>query len=53
MEYKCTSEETPQTTTNITVDKGSNKKPQLTTSNSEVIQGVKHIVQLEPKTAVS
>ena len=53
VEYKCTSEETPQTTTNITVDNGSNKKPQLTTSNSETIQGAKHRVQLELKTAVS
>jgi hypothetical protein len=41
VEYKCTNEETPQTTTNITVDKGSNRKPQLTTSNSDVIQGAR------------
>jgi hypothetical protein len=35
------------------VDRGSKRKPQLTTNNSETIQGLRIIVQLEPKTAVS
>ena len=41
VEYKWTNEDTPQTTTNITVDNGSKRKPQLTTSNSEVIHGAR------------
>jgi hypothetical protein len=53
VEYKWTNAETPQTTINITVDKGSKQKLQLTTKSSDTNQGAKIISQFEPKTAVS
>jgi len=53
VEYKCTKLETPQTTNNIVVDKGSKKKPQLTLKSSELIHWPKFILHVEPITAVS
>ena len=53
VEYKWTSEETPLTTINITVDKGSKQNPQLIIKSSEAIHGAKKISQLEPKITVS
>ena len=53
IEYKWTNEDTPQTTQSIKHEIGSNQKPQLTHNSSDVIQGAKKIVQLEPKIAVS
>ncbi len=53
VEYKWTSEETPETTISITVDNGSKQKAQLTTKSSETNQGAKKISQLLPNTTVS
>jgi hypothetical protein len=53
VEYKCTNEETPQTTKSIVVEIGSKQKLQLTISNSECNQGAINILQLDPKIAVS
>ena len=53
IEYKCTNEETPQTTSSIIVDKGSKKKPQRTTKSSATNQLAPTIVQLEAQITVS
>lgn len=53
VEYKWTSDETPVTTINITVDKGSKIKPQLITKSSEVNHGAKKTSQFEPIITVS
>jgi hypothetical protein len=53
VEYKCTNEETPQTTISIVVDNASKQKLQLIINNSECIHSAKKIVQVEPNKAVS
>jgi hypothetical protein len=53
IEYKCTNDETPQTTISITVDKGSKQKLQFTTKSSDINQGERNTSQLLPKITVS
>jgi hypothetical protein len=53
VEYKCTKEETPETTISIVVDKGSKQKLQSMISSSECSHGATSILQLDPIIAVS
>ena len=53
VEYKCTREETPQTTISIVVESESKQKPQFTIKRSDDNQEAKKMLQLDPKTAVS
>ena len=53
VEYKWTSDETPETTISITVDNGSKQKAQLTTKSSDTKHGAKKTSQLLPKMTVS
>lgn len=53
VEYKCTRDETPQTTISIVVESESKQKPQFTIKRSDDNQDARKMLQLDPKTAVS